>query len=199
MARYSTLKRYYITGGPKGFGYQIVDKGENLKSHRRIFHTSCREQAKAVFETIEENDSEFPEPKTDWIPKVLVIKEKHGDQHFLIKKVGDLNDVAYNYIKANHEGAYSQFTKWDVPTDLVIIDKDIIKVCPSPEARKVMTDQNTSNQRNLKSYSEHNALIDEVDALMAKDSTKGAYTLLHELEFLYSYCDLETFGNLRHL
>jgi hypothetical protein len=83
--KYSKSKRFFI-GTPKGFGYAIVDKGDGNKGVDKIvFHTSDKEQVKEVFQNIEETHTDFPEPKTDWEPRLLMFKDNYFTSHYLVK------------------------------------------------------------------------------------------------------------------
>tara|TARA_R110000796_G_scaffold215732_2_gene331736 strand:+ start:7482 stop:8069 length:588 start_codon:yes stop_codon:yes gene_type:complete len=188
-----------LTGGPRNFGYLIVDfgEGDNKRKRKHIFHTSDGEQIKEIFKTIEENHTEFPEPKTDWTPKLLIIKEHHGDGHFLVKSLEDLNKVAFDYLKLNWEvkPEYNYFKHRDESEYYKSVSQECIDLCENEYIKESMVKNNEASKENVKDTLKHNKTIDRVKELMEGDDNTYAYSILEECYFLFSHIELTTFSN----
>lgn len=190
--KYSKSKRFYTNGGPYGFGYYIIDKGEDMvMPYKKIFHTSDKEQLLEVFETIEENFENLEAPIQNWSPKILFIDEKHCTNHFLINSPEEVDVVAYKYIKLNYGTKYSRLVKWELPKDSITLsDVSYIDACPNKKLKDFLLGVSKSMRDNFKEYEKHNKLIDAVNALMLSNDKTGSYDLLSELDFLYDYISI---------
>lgn len=197
MPKYSESKRFYLRHNPLGFGYDIMDKGENKGlPYKRLFHTSSKEQVKGIFEAIEENHTVFPEPENDWEPQLLKIETKHYNYNYYIKSPEHLNEICFNFCKEHHGTKYTSFTKWELPEEYTnIIDEDVIDKFPDAEFRKKMKEQNERNKKQQKDYEEHNRIIDLADKIIGENLVHRGYYLLQNAEFLYYSFEFKTFDN----
>ncbi len=198
MPKYSKSRRFYVANGTYGFGYCIVDKGtEGDKSrYKKLFHSSSKEQILKVFETIEENHTDFPEPEKNWIPQNLKIKTRHYDYSYLIKSVEDLNEVCFKFCEEHYNSKYTEFIRWELPEEYNnIIDEDVINNFPDEVFRNKMREQNERNKKQQKDYEEHNKIIDLADKIISNKIISKGYLLFQEAEFLYNSFELTTFDN----
>lgn len=197
MGKISKSQKFVLTNGYRNFGYVIRD----CESRKTLFHTSNAEQANDVFNTIDENHTDFPEPKKDWIPQLLIIEEKHSKWHYLITSPESLNIAAFEYLKSNWEmrEEYNPFKKWDDSTNTELISQECINLCTNERIKGEMVNWNKAFNWNNKKNDEHNALIDNVANLMVSKDINSAYSLLVDCEFLYYNHELTTFDNHRTL
>lgn len=190
--RYSKSKRFFITQ-PKGFGYAIVDKGEGKNNgYKTLFHTSDKEQALGFLKDIEENHSDFPTPKTDWKPRLLIIKQKHFDLHYLVKSLENLNEISFKFIEDFSSNVnLSKREMGDLYNEE--INSECINMCNNEKIRKEMELINDNVKKIKKEVIRYNRLIDEIQKKIDDRDIKGSYDLLSECEFMYDKLQLIDF------
>jgi hypothetical protein len=194
--RYSSSGRFYIRSCPRGFGYQILDKGEPKQTpFKLLFHSSSKEQVQKVFETIEENHVDFPEPETEWEPQRLSIEEKHYTSHFLVRSPEELDKVAFAYMMKLYKSQYNPFVKWEYSKCDQWIDPEVIEKCENERFKKEMTQSNELFKKSRKEIDLHNRDVDRVIEILEGNIVHHAYQMLRECEFLFYSLELETFSN----
>lgn len=190
--KYSKSKRFFIKS-PRGFGYAIVDKGIGDKSnYKTLFYSSDREQTLEVFERIEDDHVNFPEPKLEFTPKLLKINWYSGDVYYLIRSLEELDDLSFNLLKECKRD--NNFIKLDDSYSL--IDDDYIESCPNDIIKDEMYKHNKLVVEREKIMTRRNSVIDMIENKLDNNSKKGSYSLLCECDFIYESVSLEDFKNL---
>lgn len=123
-----------------------------------VFHTSDKEQVKEVFQNIEETHTDFPEPKTDWEPRLLMFKDNHFTSHYLVKSPEHLDEVAFQIIKDNRLG---NLGTWDT-SDTEKVSDECINLCNNDNIKEEMITFNKNIEANNHHIVRHNRLVDEV-------------------------------------
>ncbi len=164
----------FFRENPYGFGYEIVrtvkedDKhGPHYRPQVLLYTTSSKKQIEAIYEgmvagTLTEAD--WPEPETEFTPKVLIVEEKHGTYHQLIQSQKGYYEALVALIKLrDKQGWYYD----EVPSlteklgELMSYSDEQIEALPrglQAEARK-QTEHYQKLQRELADAKEKNYLL----------------------------------------
>lgn len=169
-------------------GYKIFNFEQDT-----LFYTSDREQVKRVVEKLRETGEIIEEPITDFKPKLLLIRERDWNYHYLIREESDLNECAWTYFKDNISCSKSyNFEEWKVTKPL---DYDQKFVDSAPESmKKKLQSKLDSNIKEIKSDNQHNNLVRFLKKKIDKEIKSGCYALLREFNIEY---ELEDFLNIK--
>lgn len=152
---------FVITQGKYGFGKQIIKK--DGKNRQVVYITSDTDQAKSTLKAFNENPdlyNDFDElyklglmPKTDIVPRLLIINDRYYTHHYLVENSSEVDNVAFIYAIENQ----GSLQEWHEEKQVLTID--FIKSCPDDSFKTELLRKYNSVENDNHRIKEHNTLV----------------------------------------
>lgn len=125
-------------------------------------------------------------------PSVLILHEKHGDRHFLVRDDAELHVTALAVLKARHKSGY-YYHRPEKPKDPGITQGqyDILPEALRPEAKRRL---NTYSHE-LRWYESESEWYESMLRVIESGDGKAAWRLLRNRDGEYERADLVPFQN----
>ena len=123
----------YLRRNPLNFGYEVIcvkTNEQNKRYYFRLYHTSDEQQNKEAYQALINGakHTELPEPKKDFEPQLLIIKDKHDYSYILLKNEQDLYDAFLQEMRESKwRGEYEYLKNWNDLAEAYIITPQVAR------------------------------------------------------------------------